>query len=172
MHRPQCLRQTVQLNLLERFLAGMTRRKTAVIRRMPILCRDYDQECRLQFIRDRNHRVPIRHGERAAGQEIVLNINEYQCLDNSWKESALPKELHDFACPQAIGFLHFFLQFIVSHPRPLPLVPCSIRNIAGDSLRPVHPLLVLNLVERFEQSVRGLSCGVFTVSHSRGRKRR
>ncbi len=66
--------------MLEHFFAWMTRCETAVICRMPILSRDHERECRLQFIRDWEHRVSVWYGQRAAGQEVVLNIHQYQCF--------------------------------------------------------------------------------------------
>jgi hypothetical protein len=43
---------------------------------MPILRGDHERENRLQLVRDGNHRVPIGDGERATGQEVVLDIYE------------------------------------------------------------------------------------------------
>src|SRR5919198_335209 len=60
MHRPQCLRQTVQFNLLEYVLARMTRRETAMIFRMAILCGDHERKRRLKPVRDRDYFVAVR----------------------------------------------------------------------------------------------------------------
>ena len=80
MHRPERLRETVQVNLLEHFLARMIRGKTAVIGRMPVLRGDHQRERRLQPVRDRNDFIAVRHRERAPGQEIVLNIHQDECF--------------------------------------------------------------------------------------------
>src|SRR6266550_3081359 len=76
MRGPQRLWQSFQHDLIEWFFPGMARRETPVIRRMPILRGDHERECRLEFVRDGNDRVSLRHGQRAARQEVVLNVNE------------------------------------------------------------------------------------------------
>ena len=83
MDGPHNLRQAVQVNLLEDFLARMIRREAAVIGGMPILRGDHQRERHLQLIRDRNHRVTLRHRECAAGEEVVLNINQDESLQAS-----------------------------------------------------------------------------------------
>ena len=80
MHRPQRLRQAIQFNLLKYALSRMARREAAVVGRMPILRGDHQRERRLESVYDRDDLVALRHGERAAGQEVVLNINQNQCF--------------------------------------------------------------------------------------------
>src|SRR6266576_1250613 len=55
MHRPERLRQTVQINLLEGLFAQMIYREAAVVHRMPILRRDHNRKYRLQLVRNRNY---------------------------------------------------------------------------------------------------------------------
>ena len=76
MDGPQSLRQAIQVNLLEGVFARVIRREAAVIGGMPILCRDHQREGHLQFVSDRNHRVALGHRQCAAGEEVVLNINQ------------------------------------------------------------------------------------------------
>ena len=45
---------------------------------MPVLRRHHEIESLLHAIRDRDHLVAARHGERAAGQEVVLQIDQDQ----------------------------------------------------------------------------------------------
>src|SRR5436190_1831582 len=63
-----------------RYFTRVIRGEAAVARRMPILCRDHELEAILQFIDKRNDFVAARHGQRAAGQKIVLNIDNDQRL--------------------------------------------------------------------------------------------
>src|SRR5882672_5623634 len=80
MHRPERLRQTVQINLLEGLFARMIYREAAVVRRMPILRGDYERESRLKSVCDGNHSIAIRHRKRTAGEEVVLNIHKDECF--------------------------------------------------------------------------------------------
>src|SRR6266404_4754125 len=76
MCRPERLRQTIQINLLEGLFARMICREAAVVSRMPILRRDHKRKNRLQLVRNRNYRVAVRDSQGAAGKEIVLDINQ------------------------------------------------------------------------------------------------
>src|SRR5688500_6974614 len=58
----------------------MIRGKAAVFRWVPVLRCDDEIEERLQPIRHRNNLVASRHRERAAGQEVILNINQDECI--------------------------------------------------------------------------------------------
>jgi len=76
MHWPERLRQTVQMNLLEGLFARMICREAAVVSRMPILGGDYERKRRLKSVCDWNQSIAIRHRERTAGEEVVLNIHK------------------------------------------------------------------------------------------------
>src|SRR5207248_2655648 len=75
---PEHLGQTGKLHELARLLPGIRRREASVPRRMPVLRRHHEIESLLHAIRDRDHLVAARHGERAAGQEVVLQIDQDQ----------------------------------------------------------------------------------------------
>src|SRR6266545_7148148 len=55
MHWPQRLRQTVQFDLLEHLPAWMTRRKTPLIGRMPVLRGYHQRKCCLESVCNRDH---------------------------------------------------------------------------------------------------------------------
>src|ERR1044071_9336131 len=76
MRRPERLRQTIEVNLLEYFFAGMICREAAMVRRMPILRRDHKRKHRLQLVRNRNYRVAVRDSQGTAVEEVVLDINQ------------------------------------------------------------------------------------------------
>src|SRR6266404_1667376 len=76
MHWPERLRQPIQINLLEGLIARMICREAAVVRRMPILGGDYERKSRLKSVCDWNQSIAIRHRERTAGEEVVLNIHK------------------------------------------------------------------------------------------------
>src|ERR1051325_1884479 len=61
MHWPQRLWQTVEFDLFEHLLSRMTRRKTPVICRMPILRGNDKRKCCLEFVCNRDHCVALRH---------------------------------------------------------------------------------------------------------------
>ena len=90
MHRPQCLRQTVQLDLLEYHSPRVACRETAVICGMPILGGDHNWKCRLQFVGDGNHLVAVWDGQSPARQEVVLNVHKDQRLHGIRINQALP----------------------------------------------------------------------------------
>lgn len=80
MHRPERLRQAVQLDLLEGRVAGMIDREAAVIGRMPVLRGHHEVEVGQQPVHHRHDGVAIRHGERTAGEEVVLDVHEDERL--------------------------------------------------------------------------------------------
>ena len=49
-----------------------------VVGRVPVLGRDDELEARGEPVGDRDHGVPVRHGESAARQKIVLEVHEDQ----------------------------------------------------------------------------------------------
>src|SRR5205809_5911665 len=70
MHRPKCLRQSIQLNLLECLLARMIRCKTPMVWRVPILRGDHQRKPRLELIGCGDHLIASRHSQRAPGQKV------------------------------------------------------------------------------------------------------
>src|SRR5437867_2138249 len=75
MHRPQNLFDAVENDALARFFAWVICGKTAVIRWVPVFCGNNQVETPLQFISDWNDFIAMRHGQRAAGQKIILKID-------------------------------------------------------------------------------------------------
>ena len=86
MHRPQDLFDSIENDSIARLFAWMIHCKTAVVRRMPIFCGDYDVEASLQFICDRDDLITVRHRQGAAGQKVILKIYQnkgvHWCLDD------------------------------------------------------------------------------------------
>src|SRR6266550_4941060 len=68
MRRPKDLFDTVENNVVARFFAWVICGKTAVIRRMPVFCRDDEIEAPLHFICKRDDLITVRHGQRASRQ--------------------------------------------------------------------------------------------------------
>ena len=76
MDGPEDLRQPCQFDRLARRAAGMVGGEAAVVGRMPVL-RGHDQFIlRLEAIDQRHDPVAFRHRQRAAGTEVVLNVND------------------------------------------------------------------------------------------------
>lgn len=83
MLRPQDLRQAVQIDNFADRVSKMIGRETSVIGRVPIL-RSHDEiEGLLELIDDRDDAVALRNGESAAGDEVVLNIDQDECFHGS-----------------------------------------------------------------------------------------
>ena len=76
VHRPHHLRSTAELAELADLLAGVVRGEALVIARVPVLRRDHHVKSLHQLARDRHRLVAVRDGERATGQEVVLQIDE------------------------------------------------------------------------------------------------
>jgi hypothetical protein len=76
MHRPENLFDAVENDAVARLFARMIGCEAAMIRRMPILRRHDSLKTFLQFIRDRNDFVAMRHSQGAARHEIILKINK------------------------------------------------------------------------------------------------
>lgn len=76
MHRPESLREAVEVDLVVDLFAGMIGGEAAVIRGMPILCRDHDWERRLKFVYDGNDLITVRNSERARRHEVVLDVHQ------------------------------------------------------------------------------------------------
>ena len=77
---PKLLPQAVQVNDVARILAVVLACKAAMTGGMPVLCRYHETEKRRKPIGDLHNGVAIRNGQRSARHEIVLQINNDQCL--------------------------------------------------------------------------------------------
>jgi len=73
-------RSSHEQHLLKHLLPRMVRRETAVIGRMPILRGDHERERRLKLVGDGDDRVALRHSQCAAGEEVVLKINQEETV--------------------------------------------------------------------------------------------
>ena len=78
VHRPEDLFDAVERNAVAGFFTGMIWRETAVVGRMPILRSKNQIEPSLQFICHRDDFITVRHRQRAAGQKIILKIDDNQ----------------------------------------------------------------------------------------------
>src|SRR5437016_3664090 len=78
MHRPQDLFDSVEYDAIAWLLARVICGETAVITRMPIFGRNDDIKARLQFIGEEDDFITVRHWQGAAGQKIILKINDDQ----------------------------------------------------------------------------------------------
>ena len=78
MDRPKRLRQAVEVDVVEGFRAGMVRRETPVVARVPVLRRHDQVVVALEPVDDRHDLLAARHGERAARDEIHLHIDDDQ----------------------------------------------------------------------------------------------
>jgi hypothetical protein len=76
MDRPQDLRKSGQLDHFAGLPARMGRRETPVVGGVPVLRRHNQRKDLLHPIRHGNHLVAVWHRQRAAGQEIVLQIDQ------------------------------------------------------------------------------------------------
>ena len=86
MDRPEDLLQAVEFDDVARLLARVIGGEAAMVGRMPVL-RCYDQvEVWLQPVHHGYHSISLRHRQRAAGNEIVLNIGK----DESVHKTKLP----------------------------------------------------------------------------------
>src|SRR2546426_8895833 len=68
----------MQLNYFKRLRAGMRRGERGMAARMPVLREHHVFEARGEPVDDRHHLVAPRHGERAAGHEVVLRVDDHQ----------------------------------------------------------------------------------------------
>ena len=73
---PEDLRTVMQFDRLEGLLAGMARGEGGMALRMPVLRQNDMAEGLGEPVDRRDHRIAVGHGERAAGQEIVLNVDD------------------------------------------------------------------------------------------------
>ena len=78
VRRPQHLRHAAEFDDVARPRARVVDGEAAVVRRMPVLRRHDERELRHERVGDGHDRVAVRHGERAAGHEVVLQVDEQQ----------------------------------------------------------------------------------------------
>jgi len=88
MHRPENLRQAIEVDNLTRFLAAVICGKAAMIWRMPILRCDDEIEMRLQPIYDRHDLTSFVDRERTAVNKVILNIRQNERIQLSCKVCA------------------------------------------------------------------------------------
>src|SRR5439155_17059210 len=74
--RPEHLGAVRELDRLERFLAGMTRGEGDVTLRVPVLRDHHVAERRCELVDQRNDLVAVGHGQRAAGEETILHVDD------------------------------------------------------------------------------------------------
>ena len=73
---PESLRAVGHFGLLEGMLAGVGVRKRGVMGAVPVLGEEYVVEARGDAMNDRNDFIAARNGERAAGAEVVLHVDD------------------------------------------------------------------------------------------------
>jgi hypothetical protein len=78
MQGPEDLFDTVKNDAISRLFARMICSEAAMVGRMPILRRQDELKVSLQFVGDGNDFITVRYGQRAAGQKIILKINDDQ----------------------------------------------------------------------------------------------
>ena len=76
MHRPENLFDAVENDAVTRLLSLVVCGEAAVVGRMPIFGRDDEIEASLQFICKRDDFITMRYRQGAAGQKIILKIDE------------------------------------------------------------------------------------------------
>ncbi len=86
---PQHLLAVGQVDRRERHPTGMRRGERDVPRRMPVLRQDDLVEVQRDAVDRRDHLVPARHRQRAAGQEVILDVDDQQGFgrrhDGAWQ---------------------------------------------------------------------------------------
>ncbi len=119
MVRPKRLRQAAQLDLLPNAFARMLAGKTLMVRRVPILGGDDQGKPRHQLVRHRHNLIAPRHRQRPARQKVVLNVDQYQCL----QETASPFVIQNFVILSSLGLSSFVIGLVI------PSRYCCIANI-------------------------------------------
>jgi hypothetical protein len=76
--RPEDLRQTVEVDHVADLLSRMICREAAVVARVPVARGNDEIECPLHAVCDGDDGVAALDGECAAGNEVVLKIDEDQ----------------------------------------------------------------------------------------------
>src|SRR5438552_1564579 len=88
MDRPENLFDAVEHDAITGFFAGVICREAAMLRRMPVLrCKD-QLEPLLQLICHRNDFITPGHRQSAAGQKIILKIDDNQRVH--WVDGIVP----------------------------------------------------------------------------------
>ena len=80
MVRPELLLSVGDLDRVERLFAHMRGSKREVPARMPILGEDHVGEARGELVDNGDDLVAVRHGEIAAGAEVVLHVDDQQAI--------------------------------------------------------------------------------------------
>ena len=83
MYGPEDLFDSVENDSITRLFARVICGKTAVIARVPIFSRDDEIEAPLQFICKRDDLISVRYRQGAARHEIVLKIDEDECVQDA-----------------------------------------------------------------------------------------
>src|SRR6266436_8169470 len=83
--RPQNLRAVRDFDGIERASAGVRAGKRSMSRRVPVLGQDHMGEGSRQPVDRGDDRIAIGHGERTAGAEIVLDIDDQQNVSIIWR---------------------------------------------------------------------------------------
>src|SRR5439155_4480491 len=124
---PEHLRAIGQRDRLERGVAGMARRERKMPRHVPILGKGNVGKTRREGVHHRYDRLPIGHRQRAAGQEIVLHVDDKQQImvgEHKWASAiSRPKSRATYADE----ILRLFATVGASSARPW-LVSHNFRN--------------------------------------------
>ncbi len=121
---PEHLLAIRQRGGLERRRAGMVGRERHVVGRVPVLRQHHMRERLGQPVDHRHDLVAVRHGERAAGHEVVLHIDHQQAI--AVAEASLHGRVH---CVDAVPF--------AAQPlKPLPSAASFLSSGAGSHASP------------------------------------
>ena len=74
--RPEDLLEAAEIDGLADFLPRMVAGKAAVVGRVPVLGGDDEVVFGHQFVDDGNDLITLRNGEAAAGEEVVLEVDD------------------------------------------------------------------------------------------------
>jgi hypothetical protein len=77
---PKDLREAVEIDAVAWLSSGMIGREAAVIGGVPILSGHDDFETRLEKIHDRDDQIALGNRQRAAGDEVILDIDENESV--------------------------------------------------------------------------------------------
>src|SRR5690606_32369188 len=86
MVRPEHLIAIVGADRLERLPARMRRGEGAVAGRVPVLGQDHVLEAPREPVYQRHDGIALGHGERAAGAEIVLDVDDEEDVGRAWRD--------------------------------------------------------------------------------------
>src|SRR3954451_25298672 len=85
MHGPEDLFDSVENDAITGLPALVICGEAAVIGWMPIFGRDDEIEASLQSICKRHNLIAVRHGYSAAGQKVIVNVDENQRVHFVWR---------------------------------------------------------------------------------------